>query len=74
MSNQFSLSSNDESSKYLSAQENRDRRLIEMYRRLKSLQARRFHLKKELEALEKCLVSLDNQIKGYEAYDQLSLN
>ncbi len=74
MSNRFSTSSspNESSSRYFSTEDNRAMRLMEMHRRLKTLQAKRFHLRHELEIVEKYLVSLDSQIKGLESYQHLS--
>lgn len=40
------------------------RRLLEMHRRLQTLQAKRFYLKNELNEVEKYLTSLDTQIKS----------
>ena len=54
--------------------DNRCRRLSEMYRRFKSLQAKRFHLRNELESIEKYLTSLDSQIKCYEHYEEMGVN
>ncbi len=71
MTNRFSTSSNESSSKYFAAEENRGRRLLEMHRRLKVLQAKRFHLRNELESLERYATSLDSQIKGLESYQQM---
>ena len=71
MSNRFTASSNERSSIYFAAEENRGRRLLEMHRRLKALQSKRFHLRNELESVEKYLTSLDSQIKGLESYQQL---
>ncbi len=74
MSNRFNNSSPERSPKLLSTDENRARRLWEMQRRLKSLQIKRFHLRNELEAVEKYAASLDSQIKGLESYHQLSFD
>ncbi len=73
MRNQFSTSPKERSAKYLSTEENRSRRLLEMHRRFKSLQSQRFHLRNQLVAVEKYLDSLDSQIRCYESYEQLSL-
>ncbi len=72
MRNELSDSFNENSSKSLLRDQSRDTRLYEMYRRFKSLQAKRFHLRNELEAVEKYLVSLDSQIKSYEHYEEIS--
>ena len=74
MSNQFTTSFNERSPNNIAAEDNRGRRLSEMYRRLKSLQAKRVHLRNEIQAIEKYLVSLDSQIKSYEHYEQRGLN
>ena len=74
MSSRFNNSSRERSPKLLSTDENRARRLWEMQRRLKSLQIKRFHLRHELEAVEKYASSLDNQIKDLESYHQLSFD
>ena len=74
MRNRFSASLNERSAKYFAAEENRGRRLLEMHRRLKALQNKRFHLRNELESVEKYLASLDSQIKGLESYQQLILD
>ena len=74
MSNSFTTSFKERSSNNLSIDDNRGRRLSEMYRRLKSLQAKRFHLRNELAALEKYLGSLDSQIKSYEHYEEIGFN
>ena len=73
MSNQFADSSNERSARCFSSQNDRGRRLSEMYRRLKSLQAKRVHLRNELQAIEKYLVSLDSQIKSYEHHQALGV-
>ena len=59
MTNRFESLSTDRSPKPLSTDDNRVRRLLEMHRRLKGLQAKRFHLRNELKAVEKYLISLD---------------
>ena len=74
MSNRLNASLNETSLKYFSTDESRGRRLLEMHRRLKGLQAKRFHLRNELEAVDKYLTSLDSQIKGLESYQQFALN
>ena len=51
----------------------RDRRRLEMKRRFVVLQSRRSHLERELEGIKNSLVSLDQQMQSYEAYDQLTL-
>jgi len=71
MSKQLTSSFNEIYPKNMVVEDNRGRRLSEMYRRLKSLQAKRFHLRNELAAVEKYLGSLDSQIKSYEHYDQI---
>jgi len=73
MTTQFSNPPEDKTSKYFAGEDNRSRRLMEMYRRFKSLQSQRFHLRNQLVAVEKYLDSLDSQIKCYESYEQLSL-
>ncbi len=73
MSNQFSEPPEKKLSKNLVVEDNRSRRLMEMYRRFKSLQSQRFYLRNQLVAVEKYLDSLDSQIKCYESYEQLSL-
>ncbi|KGG20750.1 hypothetical protein EV08_0954 [Prochlorococcus marinus str. SS2] len=52
--------------------ENRVRRLLEMQRRVRGLQVKRNHLRHELQAVEKCLESLDSQIQSHETYEQLT--
>ena len=74
MSKQLTSSFNEIYPKNMVVEDNRGRRLSEMYRRLKSLQAKRFHLRNELAAVEKYLGSLDSQIKSYEHYDQIGFN
>ena len=74
MSNQFTVSFNERSPNQFSAEDNRGRRLSEMYRRLKSLQAKRFYLRNQLEAIEKYLGSLDSQIKSYEHYEHIGFH
>ena len=74
MTNRFSISSQERSSKIFVAEETRGRRLLEMHRRLKVLQVRRFHLQNELQSVEKYVTSLDSQIKGLESYQQLILD
>ena len=74
MSNQFNNSSNEKESQRLSTQENRGRRLLEMQRRFKSLQAQRFHLRHQLASVDRYLASLESQIKSYESYDHLVLD
>ena len=74
MSKQLTSSFNEIYPKNMVVEDNRGRRLSEMYRRLKSLQAKRFHLRNELAAVEKYLGSLDSQIKSYEHYEQIGLN
>ena len=60
--------------KYSLTQESRLRRLLEMQRRIRGLQVKRNHLRSELQAVEKCLSSLDSQLQSYETYDQLTFN
>ncbi len=73
MSNQFSGSINRRLSEKFTKDDIRDRRLFEMYRRFKALHFKRFHLRNELEAVEKYLVSLDKQIKSYEQNYKITL-
>ena len=74
MRNHFSTSFHERSANNMAIDDNRGRRLSEMYRRLKSLQAKRFYLRNELAAVEKYLGSLDSQIKSYEHYEQIGFN
>ena len=74
MSDQFFDSLKERSSRYFSTENDRCARLSEMYRRLKTLQAKRVQIRNELEAIEKYLVSLDSQIKSYEHYHAIDLN
>ena len=62
----------NDASRYLLNHENRVRRLVEMQRRVRLLQVKRNHLRNELKAVEKYLVSLDHQIKSHESYEQLT--
>ncbi len=63
-----------ETTKDLLNNEHRVRRLLEMQRRVRSLQVKRNHLRNELQAVEKSLESLDSQIQSHEAYEQLVFN
>ncbi len=74
MKNSSSDSFDDRSSRYVATENNRGTRLSEMYRRFKSLQAKRHHLRNELEAVEKYLASLDNQIKSFEQHEPMGFN
>ncbi len=74
MNNQFIDSFNERSISYLSTEPNRSTRLSEMYRRYKSLQAKRLNLRNEIEAIEKYLYSLDLQIKSYEKHEKMGFN
>ena len=63
-----------DTSRYLLNHENRVKRLVEMQRRVRSLQVKRNHLRNELKAVEKYLESLDMQIQSREAYEQLTFH
>ena len=80
MSNQFDGNGNqklhpplENHSRNILTDENRLRRLIEIQRRIRALHVKRNHLKNELQAMEKCLMSLHNQLKSHEAHSQLTL-
>ena len=51
----------------------RERGRLELERRLGMLQSRRNHLENELQAVKNCLSSLDQQIRNYSDYEQLSI-
>ncbi len=51
----------------------RERRLIELKRRLRVLSCRRDHLEGELKAIQTALITLERQTKEYEAYQDLSM-
>ena len=74
MSDQFVDSLKERSLRCFSTDNDRCARLSEMYRRLKTLQAKRVQIRNELEAIEKYLVSLDSQIKSYEYHHAIDLN
>ena len=52
----------------------RDRRRHEMKRRFLTLQSKRTHLERELEIIKASLISLDKQMKHYDAFEQLTIN
>ncbi len=72
--NNLSSSSSKKSTQYLAPEERRVRRLMEMHRRIKSLQYKRIHLRNELETIDKYLASLNSQVRSYENYEQLSFS
>ncbi len=55
-------------------QGHRERRRDEMKRRFLGLQSRRKHLEHELDVVNKCLISLNQQMENYASYEQLSIN
>ena len=74
MNNPSRIKSDKSSSQYTSPELRRARRLMEMHRRIKSLQYKRIHLRNELEAIEKYLTALNSQLGSYENYEQLTFN
>ncbi len=58
---------------YTSKDEYRYRRRLEMKRRFGILQSKRNHLERELDAIKNSMFLLDQQMRTYEAYEQLSI-
>ncbi len=63
-----------EESNDLLAHEHRIRRFLEMQRRMQGLHVKRNHLRNELQSVEKCLTSLDGQMKTFQMYEKSSIN
>ena len=60
------------SSNYFQKADHRERRRLEMKRRLGELHYKRDRLEHELSAIKNALLTLDSQMQRYAAYEQLS--